>query len=165
MNASLELDTYDFPEDATDEAVCILLSSSAERAVTVLLSTDDQTAMGKCHLNRRCLDKTIMVTFMSQLTFILSAPDDYSSLVNEAVMLPPGSTRMCVDLTIIDDDEVEETETFLISLDSSDVNVIVIPPSQAIVNILDNDLRQYQFNCSLTCTIEVYTYKILYALE
>lgn len=47
MNASLELDTYEFQEDAPDEAVCVVLSSPAERPITVLLNTDDQTAVGK----------------------------------------------------------------------------------------------------------------------
>ena len=53
---------YEFPEDATDEAVCVLLSSAAERTVTVLLNTDNDTALGQCELKHR----------VSQVKFILS---------------------------------------------------------------------------------------------
>ena len=51
MEAVLELAAYEFAEDATDEAVCVLLSDPAERSVTVLLNTDDQTALGKHDCN------------------------------------------------------------------------------------------------------------------
>jgi hypothetical protein len=42
---------YEFPEDAAGEAVCVMLSSAAERAVTVLLNTSDLTALGQNNLN------------------------------------------------------------------------------------------------------------------
>lgn len=56
-------------------------------------------------------------------------------------MFLPGSTRECFDLNIIDDILLEMTETFLVSLDSSDVNVVIVSPSQAVVSIIDNDQR------------------------
>ena len=61
--------------------------------------------------------------------------------MNDVVMFLPGSTRECFDLNIIDDILLEMTETFLVSLDSSDVNVVIVSPSQAVVSIIDNDQR------------------------
>ena len=52
MNASLEQAAYQFSEDATDEAVCVTLTSAAERTVTVLLSTENGTAFGKHNLKK-----------------------------------------------------------------------------------------------------------------
>ena len=51
VEAALAQDAYEFPEAAGDEAVCVVLSNAAERSVTVLLNTADQTAEGKCNFN------------------------------------------------------------------------------------------------------------------
>ena len=54
MNASLEQAAYEFSEDAMEEEVCVVLSSPAERTVTVLLSTRNETAFGK-HKFKSCV--------------------------------------------------------------------------------------------------------------
>ena len=51
VEAAFAQAAYEFPEDASDEAVCVVLSNAAERSVTVLLNTANQTAVGKCSFN------------------------------------------------------------------------------------------------------------------
>lgn len=69
-------------------------------------------------------------------------------------MIPAGSTEECADLSIIDDDEVEPTETFIVSLSSlpGDTGVMIASPSQANVSIIDNDLRECQYIYWGICT-------------
>ena len=43
---------YEFAEDASDAVVCVVLSSSAERSVSVLLNTANQTALSKYSMKR-----------------------------------------------------------------------------------------------------------------
>ena len=54
----------------------------------------------------------------------------------------PGSTEECADLSIIDDDMVEPTETFFVNVSSLDEGVVITAPSQATISILDNDQRE-----------------------
>ena len=46
VNVSLSQASYEFGEGASDAEVCVSLSALAERSVTVLLSTTDETATG-----------------------------------------------------------------------------------------------------------------------
>lgn len=69
-------------------------------------------------------------------------------------MIPAGFTEECADLSITDDDGVEPTETFLVSLSSlpGDTGVMIASPSQASVGIIDNDLRECQYIYWGICT-------------
>ena len=94
--------------------------------------------------------------------FYFSAPDDYQPLVDEALMIPAGFTEECADLSIIDDDGVEPTETFLVSLSSlpGDTGVMIASPSQASISIIDNDLRELQninFTIKILLNLEINT--------
>ena len=54
-----------------------------------------------------------------------------------SLTIPSGSTSGALTVTARDDDRVEDTETFGISLISSDSLVIVTNPSSADINITD----------------------------
>lgn len=64
---------------------------------------------------------------------------DYASLEDEQLEFLPGSVRECAVVSIIDDVILEPTEIFIVDLTSSDGDVIVSSPQQAVVSILDND--------------------------
>ena len=76
------------------------------------------------------------------LKLIFLAPEDYLPLEDEVVTFLPGSTEECADLSIIDDDMVEPTETFFVNVSSLDAGVIISFISQTTVSILDNDQRE-----------------------
>ena len=76
---------------------------------------------------------------------LILAPEDYLPLEDEVVTFLPGSTEECADLSIIDDDMVEPTETFLVLVSSLDAGVTITSPSQATVSILDNDQRECHY--------------------
>ena len=70
-----------------------------------------------------------------------TAPDDYTALISEPVVIVAGSTSNCVTLNIIDDDETELLEDFQVHLDSNDDAVVISPFQYASVDITDNDQR------------------------
>ena len=65
---------------------------------------------------------------------IYPAPGDYFPLPNVALDFP---AQMCIDITIIDDGLVEPPETFIVSLTSTDLAVIVDVPEAQVVIISD----------------------------
>ena len=70
-------------------------------------------------------------------TFLLPAGSDYLSAAVE-IELGPSVDRGCLDIDILDDSDVEDTETFEVRLESSDTEVEIMI-STATVTILDND--------------------------
>ena len=78
--------------------VCVNLSARVERAVTVILATDDGTA--------------------HQLV-------DYSKLFVELTFKSRGVTRMCVDVEIVDNAVLEHTEQFTVYVFGSDRTQVV----------------------------------------
>ena len=57
--------------------------------------------------------------------------------VTETVIFNIGDTRMCIDVTILGDTEIEGTESFPLDLSSNDAN---IGQSSAVVIINDDDI-------------------------
>ena len=75
-----------------------------------------------------------------QIIFIL-ANTDYTPLQVELTFTAgsgPG-TIMSVEITIIDDSEEEETETFVGALSVTASQSIVVSPGNVAVDIIDND--------------------------
>ena len=73
-----------------------------------------------------------------------TAPGDYMALSSEPVMYGPGDTpgtaMSCVNVTIIDEDIVENDETFDIMLSSSDPRV-TLGTNQATATITNDDRK------------------------
>ena len=57
---------------------------------------------------------------------------------NMPLLFPPGTSRQCVEIFIVDDDLLETFETFSVELTTTDESVFPIRNSSTIV-IVDND--------------------------
>ena len=70
-----------------------------------------------------------------------SADDDYTSLTREELRFAANQRRKCVNVTPLDDGEVEGDETFGVSLshDSDLDRRIHLNPNRATVIIVDDD--------------------------
>ena len=89
-----------------------------------------------------CDTVSSMTCYVYSYSYALRVPylsilsDDYSSLPLDC-RLEPGDTSQCVEITITDDDLVELTESFSVSL--STVATLEIVQDTAVVYIEDND--------------------------
>ena len=72
-----------------------------------------------------------------------AANEDYEEQNNEQFVFtsgsPAGSTTECIDISIMDDDKVEDTESFTFVLSSSDP--VNISPINGVVFIMDDDSK------------------------
>lgn len=59
---------------------------------------------------------------------------------NMPLLFPPGTSRQCVEIFIVDDDMLESFETFSVELTTTDESVFPIRNSSTIV-IVDNDSK------------------------
>ena len=87
------------------------------------------------------------------------APLDYA-VVNTVVVFPVGSSggdTECVNVTIVDDDVIEETETFTLQASAVDTSsLVIIDPSlsQTTVAIADSESKcLYQTYWLSLCTV------------
>ena len=60
--------------------------------------------------------------------------------VNMLLLFPPGTSRQCVEIFIVDDDVLESVETFSVQLTTTDESVFPIRNSSTVV-IVDNDSK------------------------
>ena len=81
------------------------------------------------------------------ITFYLVGNDDYDS-GPYTVTFPSGVTNASFNVTIIDNDQYESTETFYLIINSFSLpyNMYISNPSQAIVIISDDD-SEYNYVC------------------
>jgi gliding motility-associated-like protein len=81
------------------------------------------------------------VTVRYTITGTATTVTDYSALSGSAV-IPAGSTSVDVDLTVLEDELIEPTETVIMTIDggsSADLTYTVGTPNTATINITDND--------------------------
>ena len=74
--------------------------------------------------------------------FSFAGASDFSLLANEVLTIPSTaavSTAVCRDITVSSDMIVEDNETFTISVETSNLNDVIMGSSTATVTILDND--------------------------
>ena len=71
-------------------------------------------------------------------------PTDYGA-VSTILMFAACNTRQCVDVAIMDDETLELTETFIVTLDRTPAldTKITLNPVDGDIDILDNDGRKY----------------------
>ena len=67
------------------------------------------------------------------------APADYVA-VAEDLTFSASDTRICRDVTLVDDTTPEDDEDFTLTLTTTDVNVM-LTPNEATVTISDNDSK------------------------
>ena len=82
-------------------------------------------------------------------SYLLLAPIDYLRVLGEELrFLPNGAntSMMCVNITIMSDDVVENTETFLASLRTDDTRVNLGQTPNTSVIITDNSSEFFKGN-------------------
>ena len=80
----------------------------------------------------------ILIHFFLILHVLYLGRVDFPPEMNTQFTFSPTISQTCTNVTVYDDNEVEDTEVFEVSLSSSFDDVIFLP-STAIVVIVDND--------------------------
>ena len=65
------------------------------------------------------------------------APDDYTS-VSQDLTFQPGSERQCVEVPIVNDDDLENEEQFSVTITTEEDRVTLEPDSTTVI-ITDDD--------------------------
>ena len=74
------------------------------------------------------------------MVFLHVGDDDYEVVNKYFTFGPGGDSVQCLNISIIDDEQFENTETFTLLLSTSkDYNSLVLIDKPATVSILDND--------------------------
>ena len=68
---------------------------------------------------------------------LCSAPDDYTA-VSQVLTFQPGSDRQCVEVAIVNDDELENEEQFTVTI-TTDEDRVTLEPDSTTVTITDDD--------------------------
>ena len=66
-----------------------------------------------------------------------AAPDDYTS-VSQDLTFQPGSERQCVEVPIVNDDDLENEEQFSVTITTEEDRVTLEPDSTTVI-ITDDD--------------------------
>ena len=112
VNIGFEQTLYSVQEDAAQLKVCVVIEGATlARSVELTISSSNGTAQ---------------------------APQDYAETFYSISYLQSDGERKCINITIVDDDIIENTETFSLRLASVDVAVSVIS-DELTVTILDDD--------------------------
>ena len=103
---------YTIQEDMTQQEACIVIEGGAlARPVDLVISSTDVMAQ---------------------------TPDDYKRISYLTSYSHNDGTRKCINITIVDDDLVEDTETFQLWLTSKD-EAVSLMSNQLTLMIVDND--------------------------
>ena len=65
-----------------------------------------------CYIHVSC--DTVTITFSVSITYPATSDEDYCAV--SSILIFDSSQRSCVFVSIVDDDVVEETESFIISM-------------------------------------------------
>ena len=124
--------TYNVNEDEGTVQFMLVLNTSIAVDVTVLVRSNDTTANGKW--------SSFNCYYISNLT----GGNDYDS-ISQNVTIPSGTTNSSFSVTIINDNILEGTENFTLTIVSTSQRDVTIDGSgQATVNIVDDDGKQIQ---------------------
>ncbi len=73
--------------------------------------------------------------------FIYATPVDYTTIAGN-ITFSENETQICLDVTLSDDDILEEDEDFLLSLATTDDNInVTLSPNETRVIIMNDDSR------------------------
>ena len=120
---------YSVLEQAPTVTVCVALSGAIERRVTAELNSSPLTASDGAGIRQIVI-----------LVYVDTYSTDYATLAQTIIFT--SNDPVCEDVAIIDDSTLEEIETFLISVSSSDSDVNLGPIPTATISILNDDGRQ-----------------------
>ena len=90
---------------------------------------------------------------------------DYGA-VSTILMFAACDTRQCVDVSIVDDETLELTETFIVTLDRTPAlgNRIALKPVDGVIDILDNDGCKYDYFDFSNLEISLRMVQLLYSI-
>ena len=125
--------TYSVNEDDGTVQLVLTLNTSITVDVTVLVRSNDVTANGKW--------SSFNCYYISNLT----GDNDYNS-ISQNVTIPSGTTNTSFSVAIMNDNMLEDTEDFTLTIMSTSQRDVTIDNSsrQATINIVDNDGKQIQ---------------------
>ena len=126
VGVSVEDPSYTVDESDGTVEVCVVLTGTIERNVSVTISTSDGSTIGR---------PTFVYYF--QLHFS-TAPDVYTSTETD-LTFTPGRDRLCVNIPIGNNTVVERNENFTVTVTSNDPSVQIEPNSNSTATIVDDD--------------------------
>lgn len=123
-------------ESAGSVQICMSIVEgkfAADKDVTLVLQTMDETASGNPNNN------TSENLIDSSISLFPAAPDDYEPIDRMSITLTKDVTSSCVDITIKDENDFEQNETFLVTLTSDDPSV-KLESDEIEITILNDDI-------------------------
>ena len=107
--------------------ICVTLSGNTATTIRVSLDTVDETATGKalCHFS---------VYYWLLRYYVVD--DDYLPPTEDLVFLGEGPQEMCTTLDILNDDHLEETETFRVFIQTNVSRGVTLNPESTQVFIM-----------------------------
>lgn len=133
---------YNVSEGVGIAEVCIeLIAGTATADVEIEIYTQEGSAIG-CKFESHTIQPLLLLSNL--FLTITNIVDDFVVTNGITSLTFPSSSTVgavgCIQVSIIDDDTVEEIENFLVIFNSSDSGVEINPgDNQAIVSIVDND--------------------------
>ena len=94
-----------------------------------------------------CLFVYLFVYLFVCCSFIVGS--DYSGDNSVTLTLDSDNLRQCTTYMTIADTDIEEDESFIATLSSVDIRVVLTNPVETTVNIIDNDCKVV-FWCTIT---------------
>ncbi len=120
---------YTVAENGGTAVVCVEKDKEIAERFTVSLPTQEGTASGECA--SCCLVTSSSTLYVDGL--------DYDENTQSVEFIPEGPNVLCANFSITNDDLTEGTETFTVSLEPSDSDVVKGDPSTTTVNIIDDE--------------------------
>ena len=101
-------------------------------------ANEDQGSVQVCALIREgALSREVIISLLTQ-EGSAEEPEDYTAL-SVQLTYDENTAIQCVDITLTDDDTLENVEEFMTLLDSDDGVPVILSPERAIVRITDDD--------------------------
>ena len=122
--------TYTVREEVEMVEVCVSMNGTREINLTVELSTQPLTAVGKC-VDIVCTRIIYHCSFHSA--------EDYSNLTAFGITFSPSDRLRCVNISITNDNLFEDQEFFMISFQPTDSSLVNVTRAQARVSIISED--------------------------
>ena len=130
MNASFSEAIYTVNEKQMSLPICIILDGLIEREVKMMLFAEDHSAIGK----------RIAFLLCNIYNPLPVALEDYG-IINSTVFFDADSSKtVCRNIPIVFDEILENTEHFVLTLNTSDPGVNILRP-QVSVFIQDNSSK------------------------
>ena len=121
--------TFTAVEESQVATICVTLEDDTERNVTVTLASNEQS-----------LTIAYQYFFVSTTNLVPLPADDFVNFSTSLTFTIGESGReICHNVSVTDDDVLEDTETYTITLSSSDEDIIIQSPTASLVIVDEAD--------------------------